>query len=376
MQGQPTVAILGGGQLARMMCAAATRLGVHTRVYEKADTGPCAFVADRVTGPFDDAEALRRFLAPADVVTLDYEGIDLSVVQTVLPEGVEIRPRPQTMAWVSDKIAQRRRAEEAGIPAGPSRACDSLDDLRAAGKALGYPMVLKRPRDSYDGYGNRTVQGEADLAEAHAALGGGPVLAEGWVPFELELAVMVARRPGGEAKAYPVVASYQKNHKCDAVEVPAPIPQAVADKARALALRTAEAYDCIGVVGVEMFLLPDGEVWINEIAPRPHNTGHYTIDACVTSQFENHLRAVLDLPLGDTSLLAPAAAMVNVIGDREGPVRNDGLSQALQVDGASVHIYGKYDVRPGRKMGHITAVAEDVATARARATAAANELQP
>jgi 5-(carboxyamino)imidazole ribonucleotide synthase len=202
------------------------------------------------------------------------------------------------------------------------------------------------------------------------------VLAEGWVPFELELAVMVARRPGGEAKAYPVVASYQKNHKCDAVEVPAPIPQAVADRARALALRTAEAYDCIGVVGVEMFLLPDGEVWINEIAPRPHNTGHYTIDACVTSQFENHLRAVLDLPLGDTSLLAPAAAMVNVIGDREGSVRNDGLSQALQVDGASVHIYGKYDVRPGRKMGHITAVAEDLATARARATAAANELQP
>ena len=280
------------------------------------------------------------------------------------------------MAWVSDKVLQRERAREAGLPVGPTRACASVSALREAGEALGYPMMLKRPRNSYDGYGNRTVQSEADLQAAFDGFGGGVVLAEGWVPYTVELATMVARRPGGEAKVYPVVATYQKDHKCDAVEIPAPVSPEVAQRAAELALQAAHAYECVGVVGVEMFLLEDGRVWLNEIAPRPHNTGHYTLDACVTSQFENHLRAVLDMPLGDTSLLGPAAAMVNIIGTRSGPVRNDGLERALAVEGASIHLYGKYDVRPGRKMGHITAVAPDVATARTRATSASNELEP
>lgn len=376
MKGQPTVAILGGGQLARMMCAAATRLGVRTRVYQAAETGPCAFARDVVTGAWDDADALRAFLAPADVVTLDYEAVDLTTVRSVLPDGVEIRPGPQTMEWVADKIFQRDRAREAGLPVGPTAACRTLDELRAAGERLGYPLMLKRPRNSYDGYGNRTAKSPNDLAEAHAMLGGGEVLAEGWVPFELELATMVARRPGGEAVVYPVVATYQKDHKCEAVEVPAAVSPEIMARARDLALRAAEAYGCVGVVGVEMFLLSDGEVWLNEIAPRPHNTGHYTLDACATSQFENHLRAVLDMPLGDTSLLAPAAAMVNVIGNRTGPTENRGLDRALAVTGASVHLYGKDDVRPGRKMGHVTALGPDVATARARATKAAGEIQP
>lgn len=376
MKGQPTVAILGGGQLARMMCAAATQLGVQTRVYQAAETGPCAFARDVVTGAWDDADALRAFLAPADVVTLDYEAVDLTTVREVLPSGVEIRPGPQTMEWVADKTVQRRRALDAGLPVGPTASCETLEELEAAGGRLGYPLMLKRPRNSYDGYGNRTVKSKEDLPEAHTMLGGGTVLAEGWVPFELELATMVARRPGGESAVYPLVATYQKDHKCDAVEVPAAVSPVVAARARELALRAAETYGCVGVVGVEMFLLPDGEVWLNEIAPRPHNTGHYTLDACATSQFENHLRAVLDLPLGDTSLLGPAAAMVNIIGTRTGPAQNLGLDRALAVEGASVHLYGKRDVRPGRKMGHVTALGPDVATARARATKASKELQP
>ncbi|MGH1340431.1 MAG: 5-(carboxyamino)imidazole ribonucleotide synthase [Nannocystales bacterium] len=376
MKGQPTVAILGGGQLARMMCAAATRLGVRTRVYQAAETGPCAFAREVVTGAWDDAAALRAFLAPADVVTLDYEAVDLTTVRAVLPSGVEIRPGPQTMAWVADKVLQRQRATEAGLPVGPTAACRTLDELRAAGERLGYPLMLKRPRNSYDGYGNRTAKSSHDLADAHAMLGGGEVLAEGWVPFELELATMVARRPGGEAEVYPVVATFQKDHKCDAVEIPASVSDEIVARARDLALRAAEAYGCVGVVGVEMFLLADGQVWLNEIAPRPHNTGHYTLDACATSQFENHLRAVLDMPLGDTSLLAPAAAMVNVLGNRTGAAENEGLDRALAVPGASIHLYGKNDVRPGRKMGHVTALGPDVVTARARATRAAKELQP
>ncbi len=376
MKGQPTVAILGGGQLARMMCAAATRLGVQTRVYQAEETGPCAFAREVFTGAWDDADALRAFLAPADVVTLDYEGVDLTTVRSVLPPGVEIRPGAQTMTWVADKVLQRKHALDAGLPVGPSAACSGLDELRAAGDRLGYPLMLKRPRNSYDGYGNRTAKSADGLADAYALLGGEQVLAEAWVPFELELATMVARRPGGESAVYPVVATYQKDHKCEAVEVPADVPESVATRARELALRAAEVYGCVGVVGVEMFLLPGGEVWLNEIAPRPHNTGHYTLDACATSQFENHLRAVLDMPLGDTSLLAPAAAMVNVIGTRSGPSQNLGLDRALAIQGASIHLYGKTDVRPGRKMGHVTALGPDVATARARASKAANELRP
>ena len=215
MQGQPTVAILGGGQLARMMCAAATRIGVRTRVYQGADTGPCAFCADVVTGAWDDAEALRAFLAPADVVTLDYEAVDLTTVREVMPSSAALRPGAQTMAWVSDKIVQRQRAVEAGLPVGPTRGCPTVEALRAAGEELGYPMMLKRPRNSYDGYGNRTVKSADELEDAFAGLGGQGVLAEGWVPFELELATMVARRPGGEARAYPLVATYQKDHKCE-----------------------------------------------------------------------------------------------------------------------------------------------------------------
>ncbi len=370
------VAILGGGQLARMMCAAAMRLGVRARVYQEADTGPCAFASDVVTGRWDDAEALRAFLEPGDVVTLDQESVDLTTVRTVLPPGAVLRPGPQTMAWVSDKIVQKARAEEAGLPIGPYRACGSQSELVAAAETLGLPLMLKRPRDSYDGYGNRTAKDHASLLQGYAALGGERVLVEGWVPFTLELATMVARRPGGEARAYPVVATYQKDHKCEAVEVPAAVSAEISQRATALALRAAQAYDCVGVVGVEMFLLEDGRVWLNEIAPRPHNTGHYTLDACLTSQFENHLRAVLDLPLGDTSLLGPAAAMVNVIGSRKGPAQNAGLAEALKVQGASIHMYGKHQVRPGRKMGHVTAVAPDVATARARATEAAGKIEP
>ncbi len=374
MAGQ--VAILGGGQLARMMCAAATRLGVRTKVYQEAATGPCGFASEVVTGRWDDADALRAFFAPGDVITLDQESVDLTTVREVLPPGAVLRPGVQTMAWVSDKIVQKGRAEEAGLPIGPYRACSSRAELEAAAQRLGFPVMLKRPRNSYDGYGNRTARDPDALLQGYEALGGQRVLVEGWVPFSVELATMVARRPGGQARAYPVVATYARDHKCEAVEVPAAVPAEVSQRAVDLALRAAEAYDCVGVVGVEMFLLEDGQVWLNEIAPRPHNTGHYTLDACLTSQFENHLRAVLDLPLGDTSLLGPAAAMVNVLGARTGEAHDHGLADALAVPGAAVHMYGKHQVRPGRKMGHVTAVGPDVATARARATEAAEKIDP
>lgn len=373
----PTVGILGGGQLARMMLEAAMPLGIDVRVYQDHDSGPVAPATHVTTAAWDDEDALRTFLHGCDVVTLDNEWVDLQTIVRLLPSGVRLWPSPQTMALVSDKGRQKDHAREQGLPVGPYRVVSSVEEAVRAAEALGYPMVAKRPHHSYDGYGNRSVRDEAELRAAYGDLVGddGRLLLEAFVDFVRELAVMVARRPGGEAVAYPVAETVQRDHRCDAVLVPAPVSEAVAHAATDLARRTAAAYECVGVVGVELFERADGTLLLNELAPRPHNSGHYTIDACATSQFDNHLRAVLDLPLGSPALVRPAAAMVNVLGHREGSTSGASLAQALAIQGAAVHLYGKHRVRPGRKMGHVTAIADTLEDARAIARDAADRLR-
>lgn len=374
--GFPTVGILGGGQLARMLGTAARELGLPTRFYQSEDTGPTASDAQVFTGAWDDESTLRRFLDGCDVVTLDNEWVELDVVARLLPEHVRLWPSVETMALISDKVRQKEHARRHGLPIGPCLACGSEADLQEAARMFGFPVVVKRPSHSYDGYGNRTAKNQDELRDAYATLAqDGRVLVEQWVDFVRELAVIVARRPGGSDAAYPVAATLQRDHRCEAVEVPAPISEGVASRAIDVARRAAEAYGCVGVVGVELFELPDGQLLLNEIAPRPHNTGHYTIEACVTSQFENHLRAVLDLPLGDTALVRPAAAMVNVLGRREGESSARTLADALAVPGVRVHVYGKRTIRPGRKVGHVTALGESTSEALTRAYEAAAKLE-
>lgn len=242
-----------------------------------------------------------------------------------------------------------------------------------AGVELGWPLVLKARRNGYDGYGNATVRHPDELAAAWQRLAarGSPLLVEAWVPFARELAVMVVRGRDGEARAYPVVETVQQNHICHVVRAPAPMSPEEAAAATALALRAVEAVAGVGIFGVELFELPDGHVLFNELAPRPHNSGHYTIEGCVTSQFENHLRAVLGWPLGPTGLRAPAAVMVNLLGRRDGPVAPGALEAALAVPGAYLHLYGKRESRVGRKMGHVTALGASLAEAEAVARRAA-----
>lgn len=372
----PTIGVLGGGQLARMLAAAALRLGIGVRIYQDADTGAAAGAVEVVTGAWDDETKLRRFLAECDVVTLDNEWVPLDSVAALLEPNTSLFPSAQTMALVSNKIRQKDHARTRGLPVGPYRPCYAPEDLEAAADEFGFPLVVKRPEHSYDGYGNRTARDRTELAEAFEQLGTEcGVLVEKWVPFERELAVIVARRPGGQSVAYPVAKTVQRDHRCEAVEVPAPVTDDVRARATELAKAVADAYDCVGVVGVELFELADGTLFLNELAPRPHNTGHYTIDACTTSQFENHLRAVLDFPLGDPSLLRPAAVMVNVLGTRRGESSPASLPAALAVQGAAIHIYDKREVRPGRKMGHVTTMAAEVADAKARAYEAARLLE-
>jgi len=371
--GFPTVGVLGGGQLGRMLALAALRLGLRVRFYRDDDSGPTDGVAEGFVGRFDDADALRRFVTGCDVVTLENEWQDLRTLVAVLPAGVPLWPSLATMRWVGDKLAQKQHAEQSGLPVGPWRGCSDLRELRETAETLGFPVVAKRPRQSYDGYGNATAHDWDELRAAYARLGeaDGRVLVEAFVPFVRELAVMVARRPGGQDAVYPVATTVQREHRCAAVEVPAAVAPAVAEAATDLARRAAAAYGCVGVVGVEMFELSDGRILLNEIAPRPHNTGHYTIEACATSQFENHLRAVLDWPLGDTSLVRPAAVMVNVLGHRTGPASAATLPAALALPGVAVHVYGKREVRPGRKLGHVTVLDDSLEHARLRAEQAA-----
>lgn len=376
------VGILGGGQLARMTVAAAIGLGIDIAIFERdADSPAGRLTTHEVVGPWEDPALRARFAALCDVITLESEFVDPAILADFESLGVPVRPGAATLALVGDKLRQKECFADAGLPLPAFRAVESPEDaLRVAGE-WGWPLVLKARRLSYDGYGNATVRGPEEVAAAWARLGapGRALYAEAWVPFRRELAVMVARSVSGAVAAYPVVETVQAAdaHICRVVRAPAAVSSEVAVEATAIARRAVEAVGAVGVVGVELFEREDGTILLNEIAPRPHNSGHYTIEGCVASQFENHLRAVLDWPLGLTDLVAPAAVMVNVLGqtDTAIPPTPTGFPDALTIPGAHIHLYGKRRSRPGRKMGHVTALGPDVATAEATAVRAAEAIR-
>lgn len=365
------VGIAGAGQLARMTCLAAWPLGLRVGVLGAPDEPAAAMAAGVVEGHWDDPPSVRALGRAAGVVTLENEFVEADVLAEVEAAGTPVRPSATALASVQDKLLQKEMLLAAGLPVPPFVHLDHAEQLAAVGRGLGWPMVLKARRRGYDGYGNATCHSPEDAAEALARLDlGDGVLAERFVPFAKELAAMVARSPSGEVAAYPVVETVQRDHVCHVVVAPAPISEPLRAQAREVALAAADVAEGVGVTGVEMFLGQDGEVLVNELAPRPHNSGHYTIEACETSQFENHLRGVLDLPLGAPQLRAPAAAMVNLLGSEQGPSLPH-TAEALAVPGAHLHLYDKAEVRPGRKMGHVTALGGDPEAALRTAQAGA-----
>jgi 5-(carboxyamino)imidazole ribonucleotide synthase len=368
------IGIFGGGQLAQMLTQAAISLGVETTIFERTPDSPAGRLTQReIIGPWEDAAALERFAAGCDLVTLENEFVDAAILSALEQRGLPALPSAATVALVQDKLAQKERIAAAGVPVPPFRGVGSPGDVLAAAEVLGWPLVLKARRNGYDGYGNATMGGPADVEAAweRLARGAGGLLVEAWVPFARELAVMVARSRDGETLAYPVVETVQQNHICHVVRAPAALAPTTAAAAVELATRAVEAVGGVGIFGVELFELADGSLLYNEQAPRPHNSGHYSIEGCVTSQFENHLRAVLGWPLGPTGLQAPAVVMVNLLGRRNGPVSDEALRAALAVPGAHLHLYGKREGRVGRKMGHVTALGNSVAEAEAVARRAA-----
>ncbi len=366
------LAVIGGGQLARMMAQPALALALPLRLLAEAEGVSAAqVIPDHVVGDYRDLDVLRTVVEGCTVVTFDHEHVPTAHLRALADAGVAVRPGPDALVHAQDKAVMRARLTELGVPCPRHRAVTSPAEVAD----FGFPAVLKTTRGGYDGKGVWTVRSavECEPAFEAAAAAGVEVLAEELVDFRRELSALVARAPSGQAAAYPVVASTQTDGICREVVAPAPdLDPALAGQAQEIALRVAGALDVTGILAVELFETTDGRILVNELAMRPHNTGHWTQDGAVTSQFENHLRAVMDLPLGSPAARAPWTVMVNILGGAAESGRLwDGFPHALARDPRlRVHLYGK-DLRPGRKVGHVNAYGDDLDDCLGRARHAA-----
>jgi 5-(carboxyamino)imidazole ribonucleotide synthase len=369
----PTVAVIGGGQLARMMAEPAAALGIPLRLLAEAEGVSAAqVVPDQLVGDYRDLPTLRRVTDGCAVVTFDHEHVPTEHLHALEDGGLAVRPGPEALVHAQDKAVMRERLAALGVPCPRNAVVTTPADV----EAFGFPCVLKTTRGGYDGKGVWFVGSVDDCAPAFdaAAASGVRLLAEELVEFRRELSALVARSPSGQAAAYPVVASTQQDGICLEVVAPAPdLDPALATQAQGIALRIAGELGVTGVLAVELFETTDGRVLVNELAMRPHNTGHWTQDGALTSQFENHLRAVLDLPLGSPAARERWTVMVNILGGPDPTVGRlyDGYPHALARDPRlRVHLYGK-ELRPGRKVGHVNAYGDDLEDCLERARHAA-----
>ncbi len=361
LDGAPIVGMIGGGQLARMTAEAATALGIGFRVLAATADDPAAqVVRDVRIGSHDDREAVLAFAQGCDVVTFDHEHVPTEILEELAALGVEVRPSASSLAHAQDKLHMRRALTNMGAPCPAWAKCETPDDVAAFAAVNGWPVVLKTSRGGYDGKGVWVID-DVDQAKDVLANPLAPNsfwLAEQFVPFVRELSAQVARSPHGQAVAYPVVQTKQVHGICAEVIAPAPdLSDDLALEAQQIALRIAQELDVVGMLAVELFDTGDAII-VNELAMRPHNSGHWSIEGSVTSQFENHLRAVLDLPLGDPSSRSETVVMVNVLGGTVGNLYSAYRHVFARDPELKVHLYGK-EVKPGRKVGHVTLLGDN-----------------
>lgn len=371
----PVVGMVGGGQLARMTHEAGIPLGIRFRLLSDTPQDSAAqVVSDVVVGDYRDLDTLRAFARGCDVITFDHEHVPTAHLRALEAEGIPVRPGPDALVHAQDKGVMRARLDAIGVPCPRHRiVADPADVVAFAAEGSGFPVVLKTVRGGYDGKGVWVVDGADEAAEPFRA--GVPVLAEEKVDFARELAANVVRSPHGQAVAYPVVESVQVNGVCDTVIAPAPgLDPDLAAAAQELALKVAAELGVVGHLAVELFETRDGRILVNELAMRPHNSGHWTMDGAVTSQFANHVRAVLDLPLGDPRPRAPWTVMANVLGGDYPDMYTAYLHCMARDPQLKIHMYGK-DVKPGRKVGHVNTYGDDLADVRERAAHAAGYLR-
>lgn len=363
-----TVGVLGGGQLGRLFAFAALAMGYRVVVLDPDPESPAGRIATRhLQADYRDPQALAEMARACAAVTIEFENVPADSLRTLAAKGVVVRPGADSVAVAQDRAAEKRFLAAHGIPVAPFAVIESEADLEGAATVTGFPALLKLTRLGYDGKGQRRVDDLAEARAAFAAFGARPCVQERLLPLAKELSVVLARDARGRLAVYPVAENWHRRGILDVSLVPAPVSAAQAEAARELAIAVAEALDYHGVLAVEFFLLEDGRLLVNEIAPRPHNSGHYTLDACLTSQFEQQLRVLCDLPLGDPRLLSPAA-MVNLLGELWSPGEPD-WAAILAEPTVKLHLYGKRVPRPGRKMGHLTCLADTPQAALAQAMA-------
>jgi 5-(carboxyamino)imidazole ribonucleotide synthase len=367
-----TIGVLGSGQLGRMFAIAARELGYRIQIYSPDNDTPAGHIADREwTARYEDLDKVREFARGVDVVTFEFENV-LSITTEAVAEIVPVRPAGTVLHVTQQRLREKTVLRDNGFPVTPFRRITSLAELEAAARELGLPAVLKTASFGYDGKGQTKLREAGELPAAFAALQGAEGIYEAFVDFEKEVSVVAARTLSGEFKAFPVFENSHANHILDVTFAPAAISEKLAREAEELARGILEKLDVVGLLTVEMFVTRDGRLLVNELAPRTHNSGHLTIDACVTSQFEQQVRAVCGLPLGSTELHAPAA-MANLLGHLwENGEPN--WPAAIEDPLVKLHLYGKAEARVGRKMGHLTATGASPEEAIARVTQARERL--
>lgn len=362
-----TIGVLGGGQLGRMMALSGSAMGYRFVALDPAPDSPCGQVTPQITAAYNDREAARELAQRADVITYEFENVDAGVA-ALLSEESYVPQGSRLLYTTQHRLREKAAIEAAGVPVAPYRKVGSLAELQAAAAGLGLPCVLKTATGGYDGKGQAVIREPEELEAAFrqvapgAAADAPELVLEKFVKFKCEISVIAARSASGEVKSFPPSENIHVNNILHLSIVPARVPEEIQRRACELAERLVSGLDAVGLLAVEMFVTEDGELFVNELAPRPHNSGHYTMDACVTSQFEQHVRAVCNLPLGDTSLLTPVV-MVNVLGQHlDGAIdvigRTDEEANRLGVS-AKLHIYGKTESKTGRKMGHINLLCKD-----------------
>lgn len=353
-----TIGILGGGQLGRMIALAGRAMGYRFITMDPTEDAPCGQTADRqIVARYDDVEAAMQLAAVSDVISYEFENVDAQVAE-VLESQAYVPQGSRLLRITQNRIREKTAIQEMGIPVAPFRVVASLADLKEAVRELGLPAVMKTATGGYDGKGQWVLKREEELEEAFETLAkaGTELIVEQFVPFELELSVIAARNPDGELAVFPTAENIHQDNILHLTIVPARVSEEVRERAEKIARMIVDKLDVVGLLAIEMFLTADGQLFVNELAPRPHNSGHYTMEACVTSQFEQHVRAVCNLPLGSTELLSPVV-MVNILGEHLQPVldRVDELPRS-----AKLHLYGKAESKEKRKMGHLNVLAPSV----------------
>lgn len=363
------IGIIGGGQLGQMMLLEAKKMGFYAVVLDPTENCPCHSICDEhIVASFDDEAAFQLLAEKTDVITYEFEHINAKALERLESKGYKVYPSAASLEVIQDKLTQKEAMAEAGLPVPEFMIINSKEDMKKAGDTYGYPYMLKARTGGYDGKGNAVVKSFEDIDNAYNELGNGSIrlMAEKMIDFKMETSILACRSLNGDIAVYPVGDNKHIDSILHETSVPANIPEKAAKEAMSVASKVMEIFDGIGMFCVEMFVTKDNDILVNEVAPRPHNSGHYTIEGCITSQFENHIRAIVGLPLGDTSLICPTV-MINLLGE-EGYTGNtvvEGLDKAMALKGVSLHIYGKTQTKPKRKMGHITVTSNSVSKAKA-----------